>query len=227
MSRHFLQDVAALLQQRYRSVPEPGPLGEWLTLVRIVLDRSRSAKGKTGDWSWIGATPLRAPGETAALTGPQLAESLESAGHGVREAGALWGLAQWWMKSIGEQEPGAVFQQRSLEAQRQELRAIRGVSWELADRILLFVGGLAVYPLDRGSMRIAARHGWMEMTSEFDDWQAFFVGGLRDADVDLGQVAMWNAQLGREFCGKEPKCEECPLRTLLPERGPVALEGEE
>ena len=117
------------------------------------------------------------------------------------------------------------FRQRRLADWQAELRAVRGVSWELADRILLFAGRLPVYPLDRGSMRIAARHGWIDLTAEYDDWQAFFVH--RDGEFDLREVALWNTLVARGFCGRQPDCDHCPLRTCLPERGPVSLEFDE
>ena len=135
----------------------------------------------------------------------------------------LRGLAAWWEGHAADN--GAPdFQGRPLEAWQAELRAIRGVSWELADRILLFFGALNVYPLDRGSMRIAARHGWMDLAAEYDEWQSFFVGGLRDAQTGPADMSFWNTRVGRDFCGARANCEGCPLKELLPERGPVPLE---
>ncbi len=202
--------------------PQPTPSGEWRRLVRIVLERCGSAK-KGRDFSWIEDSPFRSPAETVRLTGDRLAEILDAVGRGGSPAGVLPALAHWWLNRVGEEDAPAIFAQRPLNAWQEDLRAIRGVSWELADRILLFVAGLAVYPLDRGSVRIAARHGWMDLSAEYDEWQAFFIGSLDDADVDLAGMSYWNARLARDFCGVRAKCEECPLRELLPERGPVPL----
>jgi hypothetical protein len=44
-----------------------------------------------------------------------------------------------WRRRFGDADALAFFRSRSLEQWQQELRAIRGVSWELADRILLFI----------------------------------------------------------------------------------------
>jgi endonuclease III-like uncharacterized protein len=225
MSRSVLSDAGELLRQHYGLLRGFGPPGEWSTLVRLVLERGSMKKSR--DWSWVDETPLQTPGGTATQSVPRLEECLIAAGHAARHAGVLYRLAHWWLRRIGDRETAAAFQQRSLEASQQELRAIRGVSWELADRILLFGGGLDVYPLDRGSMRIAARHGWMEMTAEYEDWQAFFARRAREAGVDLLELAMGNARLGREFCGVQPKCDECPLKTLLPPRGPLPIDGDD
>jgi endonuclease-3 related protein len=194
--------------------------------VEVVLEQGGATKC-VADWSWIDETPLRTPAEAALQTGLRLAELLEAAGQRARHPGVLPALAEWWIRSFGSNGALADFRQRPLEAWQQELRSIRGVSWELADRILLFAGGLAVYPLDRGSLRIAARHGWMDIATDYDDWQAFFVRGLREADVEIAAASSALSRLGREYCGRRPKCEECPLKPLLPARGPIALEADD
>jgi endonuclease III len=163
--------------------------------------------------------------ETAAQGVSRLVHVLEENDQSASKAGALCGCALWWQRRFGADDALADFSRRSLESWQLELRAIRGVSWELADRILLVVGGQAVYPLDRGSQRIAARHGWVEPVADYDEWQTFFVKSLRDSDVSLDELAHWNVSVGRDYCRAEPRCDECPLRSLLPERGPVPLEG--
>lgn len=223
MAHNVLRAAAELLRKYYGMRPEPSPPGEWRTLVRIVLERCGSAK-KGRDFSWIEGSPIRSPVETASLTADRLAEILDAVGPGGNPAGVLPALAQWWLCRVGDEDAPAVFAQRPLAAWQEDLRAIRGVSWDLADRILLFVAGLPVYPLDRGSLRIAARHAWMDLAAEYDEWQAFFVGSLREADVDLADMSYWYARLARDFCGVRAKCEECPLKELLSERGPVLLE---
>lgn len=231
MVQHVLRDVAALLQRHDESSRTPGfsnelPPGEWSTLVRIVLEHGKLAKKKR-DWSWVAETSLGTARNAAEQSIPGLVEVLESAGHAGSKAGVLHSLAKWWQRRIGEADVLAEFRSRSLEHWQVQLRAIRGVSWELADRILLLVGDCAVYPLDRGSMRIAHRHGWMDTSAEYDDWQSHFVSGARDAGIDLRQLWQWNVQVGRDFCGRHPDCEECPLKSLLPTGGPVPFDGEE
>jgi hypothetical protein len=64
----------------------------------------------------------------------------------------------------------------------------------------------------------------MGIEDDYDDWQAFFVGGLCDTEVDPREIAHWTGRLGRDFCGLTPKCELCPLKELLPPNGPVPLD---
>jgi endonuclease III len=224
MTQHVLTRAADLLRRHYGPPPATGPVGNWTTLVRVVLEHGRPAK-KSRDWSWLDEGPLREAEETAAQGVSRLVELLEEHNQPAGKAGALCGCAVWWQRRFGAVDAPADFSRRSLESWQSELRAIRGISWELADRILLVVGGLAVYPLDRGSQRIAARHGWVDPAADYDEWQAFFVMSLRDTDFSLPELAHWNVSVGRDYCRAEPRCDECPLKSLLPERGPVALEG--
>lgn len=231
MKQNSLQIVAALLARHYGSFAASDSSagqhpGAWSTLVRIVLEQGKSPK-KMRDWSWIAEGSLGTAREAAAETVSRLADVLESAGHSGSKAGVLFALAQWWQRRFGDADAREVLQSRSLEYWHKELRAMRGVNWDLADRILLVVGGLFIYPLDRASMRIAHRHGWMEATAEYDEWQAFFVLPARESGLDLEQLWQWSVRVGRDFCGRNPDCESCPLKSLLPAGGPVPLDGAE
>lgn len=229
MRQNPVHDAALLLARHYGSPSATADSvnwrpGEWPTLVRIVLEQGRSSK-QDRDWSWIVESPLRSANEGAALTPRGLADVLDAADQPAKKAAVLYELAKWWLSHVAEADALAVFRSRSLEDWQNGLRAIRGVSWDLADRILLFVGGRAVYPLDRGSMRIAVRHGWLDVAAEYDDWQEFFVSSAGKYGVNLEQLWRWNVKVGRDFCGRNPDCENCPLKTLLPECGPVAMDG--
>src|SRR5262245_45449315 len=224
MAGSSVVNAAELLERHYGTRDDVRPPGEWLTLVRVVLEHGRSMKIRR-DWLWLEESSLRGPGETALQTASSLQEIVEEAVLKASHAKKLPALAEWWLRNFDK--ACADFGTRPLNSWQRELRAVRGVNWELADRILLAVGGLAVYPLDRGSLRIAARHGWMDMSAEYDEWQALFVGGLRDSGVAIDDLSDWNSRVGRDFCGAEPQCETCPLKGLLPDRGPLPLTNDE
>ncbi|HLJ10601.1 MAG TPA: hypothetical protein VKU82_05400 [Planctomycetaceae bacterium] len=223
MAQNVLHLAKELLARHYR-LQRDTPEGKWATLMDIVLERGRWQPRHT-DSDSIDESALRTPRETAAISPARLADLLDQAGFPGRKAGLLCALAKWWLRNFGDND--ADFAKLSLDRWQNDLRAIRGVNWELADRILLHVGKLAVYPLDRGSMRICARHGWMEIAAEYDEWQAFFAKGSQDADLDLALISEWFRRLGREFCGSRPKCDECPVKSLLPARGPLTIENVE
>lgn len=225
MNPHVLAISADLLRRHYGPPVAPGRPGEWTTLVRVVLEQGRPAK-KVRDWSWLEDSPLRTADETIGLGISRLAEVLAVNLQPEGRARPLHGCAQWWQGNFSADDGPADFTQRPLEAWQTDLRAISGVTWEMADRILLAVGGLTVYPLDRGSLRIAARHGWVDAGSDYDEWQAFFTRGLEEAHASLSELAGWNAEVAHDYCRSEPQCNECPLKSLLPDRGPVPLESE-
>ncbi len=225
MGHNRLHEAAALLARHYGS-HGAAPAVDWPTLVRIVLEQGRFPK-KNRNWSWLDESSLRTAHEASTGTAAQIADELEANDQPASKSNVLCDLAGWWQRRIGAADALAAFRGRSLEHWQSELRAIRGVNWDLADRILLLVGGCDVYPLDRASMRIAQRHGWMDAAAEYDDWQAFFASAKREDAVDLAQLWRWNVQVGREFCGRKPDCEKCPLKALLPAGGPLSCDGGE
>lgn len=226
MGESVLNAAADLLAEYYGSIPPVGPSGEWTTLVRVVLASGRKLQ-KSIDWDWIDDTVLRSADETAAGRRDSLGTELESTGYAANKAASLLALAQWWLRRIG---PGSsTVDEWNARRDRwcEELRELPGVNWELADRILLFVGGVTAIPLDRGTMRVAARHGWVETTADYDEWQSFFVRGLFDAGIDIATFSQAMSRIGRDFCGKVPRCDACPLRSLLPPGGPNPIDGTE
>lgn len=226
MPESVLQAVADRLADDGNASEPVGPLGDWTTLVRVVLLMGRTKK-QTADWSWLEDTALRSAEETMACPRASLEAELESAGHAPNRAACLPALARWWQSRFGNgdapTDQWATFRDRW----REELRRLKGVNWELADRILLHVGGASVMPLDRGTMRIAVRHGWIDPAAEYDEWQSYFIRGLHDANLNPGQFSLRMARVGAAYCGKVPKCDDCPLRLLLPAGGPIPIDGSE
>lgn len=204
-----LKRAAELLRSHYGAPSSFGDPGRWNTLVNVILARpNRSAPYDV----------LRSPLSTAEAGREELADALAPVPRGRQKAPVLKALAQWWLGRFGESDEAAW--EGDLGRLREELLRIRGVSLELADRLLLFVGGRAVYPIDRATARIAARHGWIGPEAEYDEWQAYFVQGLSAAGIDARHFSTWMTRLGREHCGPSPRCDACPLRPLLPPGGP-------
>jgi endonuclease-3 related protein len=87
-----------------------------------------------------------------------------------------------------------------LSSLRKELLGVDGIGRETADSILLYAGGLPVFVVDTYTHRVLARHGWIGF----------------DADYQMIQDY---------YCRKsDPKCDQCPLKDLLPDGGPLAPE---
>ena len=111
--------------------------------------------------------------------------------------------------------------QTDLHTLREELLAVNGIGPETADSILLYAGGLPSFVVDAYTHRIFARHGWIGFDADYDQIQEYFESGL---PADAAMYNEYHALLvyaGKHFCNKsKPKCNECPLREMLPEGGP-------
>ncbi|MGD0536985.1 MAG: endonuclease III domain-containing protein [Verrucomicrobiota bacterium] len=110
-------------------------------------------------------------------------------------------------------------------AVRARLLAIHGIGPETADSMLLYAGGHARFVVDAYTRRIFARHGWCGPDASYDELQVLCEGALkrRGADAQLDYWQDYHAQLvmvGKHHCrARDPRCDACPLQTLLPAGG--------
>lgn len=223
MPESIFSEMTCALRGRYGAGTPVGDRYLWTTLLRVVA----GPRKKSGTMSPKDDGALASAREVAGLSVSRIGEALEESGWPSRQAKAVHGLARWWLKDADREAEEPRAWERPVETLRNELRAIPGVNLTLADRILLHVGGLGAFPIDRAAMRIAGRHGWMESMADYDEWQSFFVRGAADSGAELESLAEWFAAVGRDYCGARAKCEECPLRGLLPAAGPLPIDGEE
>jgi endonuclease-3 related protein len=112
-----------------------------------------------------------------------------------------------------------------LETARARLLGIHGIGPETADSMLLYAGGHLVFVVDAYTRRIFARHGWCAPDADYATVQRVCEAALnhRPAAARLDYWQDYHAQLvavGKDFCRpRQPCCEACPLRPLLPESG--------
>ena len=112
-------------------------------------------------------------------------------------------------------------------AVRQRLLAIKGIGPETADSMLLYAGGHPSFVIDAYTKRIFARHQWCDRKPTYHDLQSLCATSLdeRPAAAKLDYWQDYHAQLvmvGKNFCRpRVARCDQCPLRTLLPKGGPV------
>lgn len=109
-----------------------------------------------------------------------------------------------------------------LPVARARLLAIPGIGPETADSMLLYAGGQLSFVVDAYTRRIFARHGWCQPDADYDELQRLCEGGLNHlpARRRLDYWQDYHAQLvrvGKDYCRpRSPRCEDCPLRPLLP-----------
>ncbi|MBZ0258941.1 endonuclease III domain-containing protein [bacterium] len=99
---------------------------------------------------------------------------------------------------------------------REGLLSVKGIGPETADSILLYAGEHVSFVIDLYTYRVLTRHGWIGEDAKYDEMKQLFEGGL---PRELGLYNDYHAQLvavGNNFCRKTPKCEGCPLETMLP-----------
>jgi endonuclease-3 related protein len=143
----------------------------------------------------------------------------------VRTLAPLKHLAQWLVERSDGRAGSLTESARSTDEIREELAGVRGVGLVGADAILLAALRRPSYPVDRGTYRILVRHGWLDGSATYDDARELVVhraGG--DPDVLIGLSAGME-ELAARFCrASAPRCDACPLRSLLPEGGPLGAE---
>jgi endonuclease-3 related protein len=108
---------------------------------------------------------------------------------------------------------------------RARLLAIHGIGPETADSMLLYAGEHLSFVVDAYTKRIFRRHGWCGDDDGYEALQRLLSDALahRPARQRLDYWRDYHAQLvviGNGFCRpRQPLCERCPLRPLLPPGG--------
>jgi endonuclease-3 related protein len=124
---------------------------------------------------------------------------------------------------------------------RERLLAINGIGPETADCILLYAGNHHSFVVDAYTRRIFERHGWLESDGKapspsrakgndrktYETIQTICADALNEKPANqwLDYWQDYHAQLvrvGKHFCRKrEARCNECPLKPLLPNEGGI------
>ena len=104
---------------------------------------------------------------------------------------------------------------------REELLEINGVGPETADSILLYALHKPVLVVDAYTHRIWARHGWVDYDVDYHQLQDAVAAGLPNETPLFNELHALIVNVGHHWCKRTPKCEQCPLRELLPECGVI------
>jgi len=212
-----------LARKAYGALEPAEPPGRWTTLACVVLGQIDATAQTSRRRQWFTGSILASPSDVAEGKDELIAVSLTRGHRSPRKAGVLRQLAQWWLTQFGDESEVGPWKGPT-EQFREELVRLPGVSLELADRLLLFVGDHAVYPIDRPTVRLCCRHGWMAVEDEYEVWQSFLVGGFEGETRWLRQFCLLAARIGRAHCGRVASCDGCPLQSLLPLTGPCEPE---
>ncbi len=214
-----LANADAHLRAAYGSPELPESSSGWQRFVRTLLIGPVADPISEAVREALESSALACPQATSQTSTADLVELLAKVPRGSQKASLLRTTANWWLTTFGDtDEPDW---SHGLDYYRESLRKIRGLGPATVDELLLFVARLDVFSLDRGTLRVAIRHGWLDLPVEDDESQAFFVRGLRDAAIDLREFSRLITRVAEAHCGREPRCDGCPLQPLLPPNGPL------
>jgi endonuclease-3 related protein len=100
---------------------------------------------------------------------------------------------------------------------RQQLLSVRGIGPETADSILLYAAKRPVFVVDAYTRRILERHGVADVQLGYEDVRQLFERNLSPDVALYNEFHALIVHTGKHFCRpREPRCGECPLKSLLP-----------
>jgi endonuclease-3 related protein len=104
-------------------------------------------------------------------------------------------------------------------ALREQLLAVHGIGPETADAILLYAGNHAVFVVDAYTRRMLERHGLTETEQRYEDIRQLFERSLPPDAALYNEFHALIVHTGKHYCrARNPRCDECALNFLLPER---------
>jgi len=113
---------------------------------------------------------------------------------------------------------------KEARALREELLSVKGIGEETADSMLLYALGKTTFVVDAYTYRIFLRHEMIEETADYHEIQDLFHRHLEKEVPLYNEYHALLVRLGKEFCLKsKPRCDLCPLNSLLPEHSPLRV----
>jgi endonuclease-3 related protein len=149
----------------------------------------------------------------------ELRALIRPSGYMIRKGAALIAFIVF----LDEQYEGSLekLAAQSTATLREQLLALPGVGPETADAILLYALGHPVMVVDEYLRRIASRHALLPEKPTYATLQQFALAAFDDdAPATLSQhfneFHALIVEVGKNHCGPRPRCEGCPLQSLLP-----------
>jgi len=105
------------------------------------------------------------------------------------------------------------------EGLRAQLLGVYGIGEETADSILLYALEKPFFVVDAYTRRIFGRHHLIPEDASYKETQAFFMHHLSRNVAFYNEYHALIVETGKTFCGKKPKCSDCPLSAF--HKGPL------
>jgi endonuclease-3 related protein len=180
----------------------------------------------TQNTSWTNVEPcikslrqekLLTPRAIAAVSSGRLAGLIRSSGYFRQKAKKLKAFVRF-LRNEYQGSLAKMFRAPTLVL-REHLLAVHGIGPETGDSILLYAAGRPVFVVDAYARRILERHGLTETKHRYEDIRRLFELSL-PADAPLyNEFHALIVHTGKRYCRpRDPRCAECALKSLLPER---------
>ena len=161
------------------------------------------------------------PSAMLAVRSQRLAEMVRPSGYFRQKAKKLKAFVRFLQAEYGGSLK-RMFASPTLEL-REKLLAVHGIGPETADSILLYAGNHAVFVVDAYTHRILERHGIASGKPDYELVRSFIEDALPRNPELYNEFHALIVNTGKNWCRKQaPRCEECPLRPLLPAHSPLA-----
>jgi endonuclease-3 related protein len=109
-------------------------------------------------------------------------------------------------------------------ALRERLLSVHGIGPETADSILLYAGNHPVFVVDAYTHRIFGRHGITDGKGDYEKVRTLIEASLPRQPELFNEFHALIVNTGKNWCRKSvPRCEQCPLRALLPTNSPLSM----
>ena len=188
--------------------------------VGAILTQNTSWKNVEHAITNLKTARMLSPKKIYAVTHDELAQLIRPAGYFNVKARRL----RAFVDTLVEQHAGNLKRlfKGDTATVRERLLAINGVGPETADSMLLYAGGHHSFVIDAYTKRIFQRHGWGSADADYDALQSLCKVSLsqKRGAAELDYWRDYHAQLvavGNRYCKPHnPRCDECPLETLLP-----------
>lgn len=102
----------------------------------------------------------------------------------------------------------------SLDVIRRELLCLKGIGEETADCILLYAFNKATFVVDAYTKRILRRVGFIESSITNKLLKDIIENALQRNVSLYNEFHALFVKLGKEHCGRKPKCVACPLNDI-------------
>ena len=216
--------MSSIAQQVYQHLyDELGPQHWWPgqspleVMVGAVLVQNTAWKNVERAIDNLREASLLTPQRLLDAATDEIEELIRPAGYFRQKTKRLRGLIEFVIREYG----GSIDAMREADTSqmREQLLALHGIGPETADSILLYALEKPILVVDTYTHRIFARHGWIAYEADYHQLQQHLTSELPAETLLYNEMHALLVNVGHHHCRKTPRCDQCPLREMLPESG--------